>query len=316
MVLAVLAALTPGIKLLLVFAVVFVLTVIVLLTTFPCVETFSLSGLTDSIKGAVNKAQAKVTNATRAVKTKVANTVTKIKTSGAGQKIKDTAGKGVQAVKAKVTGKAAPPKEQPSPPAAPSPPPAPVAAPPAAAPMAPPPTTFVDRTWEGTEWVCPPNTVDLGAVDNAKACISSASMSKPSQGCPPATVPDDNNMCAVGWTTRIQDDSGTWVCPAATADTRVTWTTAPGNAGYRQCRVTQPYTRRVAQKGTWVCPPGTVDTGRVWGTVKGENQCKWGGVKTAGPTPAPTPVPTPVLTPVPAPVPVPTPVPVPMPAAA
>lgn len=229
-------------------------------------EPFSLGGLFGKAKDAAKTVAQKTTTVTKKV-------VTTVKTKGPGvvQKVKDKTPGALKTAKvvgigllgggglvggAAVTGGPAP-------------------VPPSAAP---PPGTnaYTARQWDGVEWSCPANTVDSGAADNAQACFSSANVSRVADGCPPGTVPDDSGACAVGWTTRVQDDSNAWVCPTGTTDTGTTWTTAPGNAGYRQCRVTQPYTQRVAQKGKWVCPPGTMDTGRTWGVAGGENQCKWG----------------------------------------
>lgn len=236
--------------------------VFLLLRRATCTTEYFLGGLVNKIKDAAKDAA----QATKKVTGKVVTAV-KAKTPGVVQKVKAKApGVGQTAkvvgigllggplVAAAVTGG-----------------PAPVQAAPAAT------NTYAARQWDGVEWSCPANTVDSGAADNAQACISSATISRQADGsCPPATVPDDNNACAVGWTTRVQNDSSAWVCPSGTSDTGTTWSTAPGNAGYRQCRVTQPYTLRVAQQGKWVCPPGTLDTGRTWGVVGGENQCKWG----------------------------------------
>ena len=251
------------------------LLVVIALASCRPVERFSLTGLVGNIKDKTTSAAKKVKDAAVTAVKKAPAVIKKVrdKAPGAAKTVKDKTVAGAKAVKvvgagllggaavgAAVVGGPAP-VPQPAPPA------------PQAAAVA----TYVARQWDGTEWACPENTVDTGAADNAQACISSATVPRAADGsCPAGTVPDDGNACAVGWTTRVQDDSGAWVCPAGTSDTGTTWTTAPGAAGYRQCRLTKPYTLRVAQKGKWVCPPGTRDTGRTWGVMGGENQCKWG----------------------------------------
>lgn len=171
--------------------------------------------------------------------------------------------------------------EQPAPQPASQPAPQPVAQPtPAPQPAYTP--TFVARVRDGADWACPANTVDNGAADNAKACISSQfhppvwrwNGKEWGWGCQNGTTPTSQEIwekkCEVGYTTRVMS-GGTWQCPTGTTDTKKNWDNADWFEAHKQCKRSSPYTGKITdEKGAAVCPGGSKDTGRA------TNPCKWG----------------------------------------
>lgn len=155
-----------------------------------------------------------------------------------------------------------------------------------AAPAAPA-VTYSGRAWDGSDWSCPPGTVETGGEDS-KACMNSQ-FHPPvwkwdgkvwGYNCPAGTVPTFDSVwekkCEVGWMGRMYIGDK-WQCPEGTTDSGNNWG-SPGNGGYKQCKRNRAYTQRIPKDGKWVCPEGTTDTGRSWGSkANGGDQCKWAG---------------------------------------
>lgn len=155
--------------------------------------------------------------------------------------------------------------------------------------------TYRGRQWDGFDWVCPTGTVETGAKEDAKACITSEWHNpvwrKDGKGtwgwnCPNGTVPNDDpqweKKCVVGWTLR-QQDGGVWKCPSGTTDSKKTWSNSSWLEAHKQCKRAGPYTLRInanpkVKPEVWKCPAGSFNYEKnTWGSGKDLEfkQCKW-----------------------------------------
>ena len=148
--------------------------------------------------------------------------------------------------------------------------------------------TYSGRQWDGADWSCPWWSVETGATEDAKACITSQYHSPVWKwtgkewgwACANGTVPTNDKVwekkCEVGWTSRVQD-GGAWKCPWGAEDSGKNWSNSTWEEAHKQCRRNRPYTLRINQGGKWVCPAGSTDTKRSWGDKNEWDQCKWTG---------------------------------------